>query len=243
MQHSQLAFLQPGRLQPDVTWVFARADQQRGDFRSVSTPLECLLGTHHEKGGRQGIGHCRGRSKDGGREDSLGGLSGAGIEDVPVALTLVPKPLHTPARGRQGPVAKPDLGQALSPHARQLVEVVNRPVISDKEIAAVVAESIAIFLPHRQAAQSGNIPVAFRAGTPVIARDIPGLSQHVHHKRNGYLFPVGATPEQLLEAVCYVRDNFGTLSLQARRDFESTFSEDNWERYYQWLIQRTEKSQ
>lgn len=133
----------------------------------------------------------------------------------------------------------PNLDQALSSQARELVEVMNKPIISDEEIAAVVAESIAIFLPHKQAAQSGNIPVAFRAGTPVIARNIPGLSQHVHHKKNGFLFSIDAKPKELLEAACFARNNFATLSRQARQDFENIFSEDNWDRYYQWLIEST----
>lgn len=137
-------------------------------------------------------------------------------------------------------VTRSDINEAiqrLSPRARGMLEVVNKSAISDEEIARVVSQSTAIFLPHKQAAQSGNIPVAFREGTPVIARDIPGLSQHVHHKENGYLFPFDPTPEQLLEAARYVRDDFSRLSDQAREDFENIFAESNFERYYRWLIQ------
>lgn len=124
----------------------------------------------------------------------------------------------------------------LSPQARSNLHVVNKPDISDKEIADTLAESYALFLPHKQATQSGNVPIALRAGTPIIARDIPGLSQHVHHKENGFLFPVDPTPEHLLEAALYVRGHFEELSVQARRDFESVFSESNWGRYYAWLL-------
>ncbi len=125
------------------------------------------------------------------------------------------------------------------PHQdRKMLTVVNKPLIADEEITDTVAESIALFLPHRQAAQSGNVPVAFRAGTPVIARDIPGLSQHVRHRENGYLFPLKPTPEQLIEAVRFVRDNFAELSRCARRDFEDIFAEQNFDRYYQWLLKR-----
>jgi len=135
----------------------------------------------------------------------------------------------------RSPIA--DAIQRLSDEAKRRLTIINKPVISDDEIANVTAQSIAMFLPHKQAAQSGNIPVAFRGGTPVIARDIPGLSQHVRHKENGYLFPFEPTPEQLLEAVDFVRDNFSLLSQQAREDFENIFLENNWERYYHWLLE------
>jgi len=125
--------------------------------------------------------------------------------------------------------------QLLSPKAKQIIEIINKPLILDDEIAETVAESIAIFLPHKQAAQSGNIPVSFREGTPVIARDIPGLSQHIRHKENGYLFAFESSPEQILEAVNFVKKNFTELSREARYDFEKYFAEHNWNRYYQWL--------
>ena len=137
----------------------------------------------------------------------------------------------------QSPVA--ERLQLLSDEARRTLTVISKPIISDEEIADITAQSLVIFLPHKQAAQSGNIPVAFREGTPVIARDIPGLSQHVHHQINGYLFPPEPTPEQLLEAVHFVRDNFPKPSLQAREDFQNLFAESNWERYYSWLLEES----
>ncbi len=126
--------------------------------------------------------------------------------------------------------------ELLATEALSLVDVVNKPQISDQEIAETVAQSIALFLPHRQVTQSGNIPVAFRLATPVIARDLPGFAQHVRHKHNGYLVPYDATPDQIREAISYVSDNFDRLSRNARRSFDEKFSERNWDRYYEWLI-------
>lgn len=125
--------------------------------------------------------------------------------------------------------------QALSACGRRLLHVVNKPYISDDEIADTVAQSVALFLPHKQVMQSANVPEAFREGTPIIARNLPGIAQHVHHRENGYLVPLEATPEQLLEAVHYVRENLPRLSRGAREAFEETFSYRNWERYYRWL--------
>jgi glycosyltransferase involved in cell wall biosynthesis len=123
----------------------------------------------------------------------------------------------------------------LSDEGRTLLTLINKSRISDEEISDTVADSIALFLPHRQVTQSGNVPVAFRWGTPVIARDLPGFSQHVAHKETGYLVPREVTPSQLLTAVRYVKNNFFRLSQNARAFFEDTFSESNWEKYYGWL--------
>ena len=125
--------------------------------------------------------------------------------------------------------------RALSTQGRALLTVRNDQHISDAEIAETVAESFAMFLPHKQATQSGNVPVCFMQGTPIIARDIPGLAQHVHHGHNGYLLPVNFTVSDLAEAAQFIRDNFQQLSLNARRDYEDIFDERNWPKYYSWL--------
>lgn len=126
----------------------------------------------------------------------------------------------------------------LSPAGRNLLQVINKPRISDDEIAEVVAQSIALFLPHKQVTQSGNVPVAFREGTPIIASNLPGFAQHIRHKENGYLVPCEATAEQLIQAINYVRKNLPHLSCNARASFEATFASKNWERYYEWLGSR-----
>jgi len=45
-------------------------------------------------------------------------------------------------------------------------------------------------------------------GTLVIARDIPGLTQHVKHGFNGYIVPFDCTPDDLVKAINYVKINF-----------------------------------
>jgi len=136
-------------------------------------------------------------------------------------------------------VTRNDIVSALdrvSDSAQELLSVVNKPNIPDDEITQTLDQSIALFLPHTQVTQSGNVPVSFRSGTPIIARDLPGFSQHIQHKQNGYLLPLQPTVEQLWEAVAYVHTNLEYLSRNARTSYESTFSESNWASYYDWLL-------
>lgn len=66
------------------------------------------------------------------------------------------------------------------------VDLNSKSSISDAEIAELVSGALALLLPHTAAAQSGNVPVAFQFGTPIISYDIPGISQHVVHAETGY---------------------------------------------------------
>ncbi len=72
-------------------------------------------------------------------------------------------------------------------------------------------------------------------GTPVIVRDIPGLRQHVKHRQNGYVVSYNCSPEDILEAMSFVKQNFSQLSENARTSYEITWSDRNWDKYYNWL--------
>ena len=73
-------------------------------------------------------------------------------------------------------------------------------------------------------------------GSTVIARDIPGLRQHLRHKENGYLLPHDFNNEDVWEATEFVKIHHAELSSLARRDFEEIWAEDNFEKYYRWLL-------
>jgi glycosyltransferase involved in cell wall biosynthesis len=124
----------------------------------------------------------------------------------------------------------------IAPAALPNVEIVNRPLITDAEIGETLALSKATFLSHKQAAQSGNVPFAFMYGTPIICRDIPGLTQHVHHLANGYVLPLRFTVQQFYQAIQYMEEHWEALGRQARVDYEEIFDIRNWERYYGWLL-------
>lgn len=124
---------------------------------------------------------------------------------------------------------------SLSPEARTKLTVLNKPHISDDEIAACLSRSFALLLPHKSVTQSGNVPVAFRSGTPIVARDLPGLRQHISHKENGFLLCPRHTTEDLYQAVEYVRLHYVRMSRSALLAYRETFAEDNWPTWYGWL--------
>jgi len=120
--------------------------------------------------------------------------------------------------------------------ARNRVDIIHRPAITDREIDVVIRGSYAVFRLDKSLTQSAVLVDAFRNGTPVIARDIPGLRQHVRHKENGYILPSAMTNDDLWRATGYVRENFEELSRNARADFERLYHENNFGKYYSWLI-------
>lgn len=130
----------------------------------------------------------------------------------------------------------------LSGEARKILKVINKRIITDLEINEIIGESYAVFRLDQEVTQSGVIPVSFMNETPIIARDIPGLRQDVSHKENGYLIPLGSTPEDIIEAMKFIRFNFKELSLNARKSYERTWAEWNWDKYYSWLIELSKKA-
>jgi len=136
-------------------------------------------------------------------------------------------------------ITKSNISKYLSPlseNEKSLLTVINKDKISDCEIEQVLTNSIATFLSHKSITQSGNVPVAFRSGTPIIARNLLGFSQHIFHKLNGYLVNEIITNEELLEAITYINANHEKLSNNAKESFESIFSEHNFSKYYSWLL-------
>jgi len=132
----------------------------------------------------------------------------------------------------------------LTDEAKKIIKVINKSLITDSEIDVVIRQSYAVFRLDREVTQSGVIPVAYMNETPVIVRDIAGLKQHVKHKENGYLVPFNSTPEVLIQAMDFVKKNFDELSRNARRSYEETWAEWNFDKYYEWLINllKTDKS-
>ena len=76
--------------------------------------------------------------------------------------------------------------------------------------------------------------------TPFIARDILGLAQHIKYEDAG-LLPERCIPEYLLSAMDFVKRNFNELSHSARKSYEDIWSENNWNKYYDWLIKLLEE--
>jgi glycosyltransferase involved in cell wall biosynthesis len=126
--------------------------------------------------------------------------------------------------------------QKLSDAGKNATRIVNKPQISDEEMTQALLQSKLLFLPHKQVTQSGNVPVSFRVGTPIVARDLPGFTQHIQHKENGYIVSVDASIQEMWQAFQYVQVNLAFLSSMARESFCNCFSDQNWERHYQWML-------
>lgn len=124
----------------------------------------------------------------------------------------------------------------LTDNERRNLEIVNKEFITDDEISDVLKKSIATLLPHKQITQSGNVPTAFRWGTPIIARNIEGFSQHIQNKENGMLLDENFNSEELYNSIKYIQSNIKYMSNQALNTFDNYFSDENWNEYYKWLL-------
>jgi len=90
-------------------------------------------------------------------------------------------------------------------------------------------------LAHNNITQSAVMAIAFQYGTPVIARDLPGFSQYIRHKQNGYLVRPDATPEEWFEGIGYIIEHFDEMSEACRRTYDQLFAPENVGRYYEWI--------
>ena len=117
------------------------------------------------------------------------------------------------------------------------LKVINNDTITDAAINELVSKSYAIFRLDSDVTQSGVIPVSFMNKTPVIARNIPGLKQHIDHQNNGLLIPFECEISDFLWAMNEIEINFMRYSESARRSYENIWAESNWVNYYQWLIE------
>ena len=124
----------------------------------------------------------------------------------------------------------------LANKGKEILRVINKSLIKDSEVNEVISNSYAVFRLDREVTQSGVIPVSYMNATPIIARDIPGLKQHIKHKHNGYLVPFDCTCDELIKAIKFIKVNFGELSENARKSYEEIWAEWNWDKYYGWLI-------
>lgn len=68
------------------------------------------------------------------------------------------------------------------------IEILN-DFIPEHNVASLFQRSAVAVLPYIEASQSGVAALAYGLGTPVIASDLGGLREVVHHERDGFLVP------------------------------------------------------
>jgi glycosyltransferase involved in cell wall biosynthesis len=123
----------------------------------------------------------------------------------------------------------------IRPFVVRKVKIINKDTITNSEINEVIRESHAVFRLDKEVTQSGVLPLAYMNKTPIIARDIQGLTQHVKHKKNGYIVPLDCSVDDLVDAMEFIKDNFERMSENARKSYEEKWSGQNWDSYYSWL--------
>ncbi len=114
--------------------------------------------------------------------------------------------------------------------------IISKPRISDEEIREACANSFSVCAFYKEITQSGVVPVAFMCGTPVIGTNIEGLNESVVDKINGILLAKDFSYEDVISALTYVKENFSELSKNARKSYEETWSERNFKKHYDWLL-------
>lgn len=120
---------------------------------------------------------------------------------------------------------------------KQITKLVIKNHLSDDEIGCCIVESLAILSLQPMVTQSGVVPFAFMNSTPVIVRSDPGFTQFVRHKYNGWLLPDNFSHDDVIEAMTFIKDNFDSLSANARQTYLDLFAEENWGKYYPWLLE------
>lgn len=126
----------------------------------------------------------------------------------------------------------------LTNHALLQTKIINKPRLSDNEINKIVSESIVVLALQPHITQSGVLPVCFMNGTPLIARDIEGFSQFVDHESNGMLVSAGLDHGQIFESIRYIDSNIESMSKKCRESYQQVFSIEQFEGYYEWLIEK-----
>ncbi len=112
-----------------------------------------------------------------------------------------------------------------------------QPILSENQIEAAVARSLCVFRMDDELTQSGVVPVCYRAGTPVVARDIPGLRQHVEQGRTGYILGPETSPATLAGWLEDMRVNQVRYQADCRAAFLAHWDDNCFERYYGALLQ------
>lgn len=131
--------------------------------------------------------------------------------------------------------------EKLTPEGKSKLRLVIKKKLSDEDISNAVSESFAVLSLQPLMTQSGMMTVSFMNATPIIARSIPGFTQFVKHRSNGYLMEDGFLCNDLINAMKYVRSNFDSMSANARQSYLDLFAEKNWDEHYSWLLDRLNK--
>ncbi len=101
--------------------------------------------------------------------------------------------------------------------------------IPDADVAAYYAAADVVVLPYRRIYQSGVLLMAMSHGKPVVASDLPGMTEVISHGANGYLFAAGDA-EALAGTLAEVLGDPGELRGVGERALLHVQEHHDWER-------------
>jgi glycosyltransferase involved in cell wall biosynthesis len=116
------------------------------------------------------------------------------------------------------------------------LHVYSRERISDYEFGIQLKNSIVTLAPYKSVRQSSSVVTSFMYGAPVVGTKIGGLKEIIRDGVTGYLVDYDATPEEWIRAIRDVRSELPEMSLACRATFEREFSESNWQKYLEGLL-------
>lgn len=126
--------------------------------------------------------------------------------------------------------------EALSPAARQRLQVINRPHIADQDLRQASANSLAVMAIYKETMQSGVIPVAWMQGTPVIGTDIEGITEWIRDGGTGVIVSANPSLDEITAAIRYIKEHFEEMTPQCRAVYLATFDDGNWQKEYGWIL-------
>ena len=117
------------------------------------------------------------------------------------------------------------------------VKLIDR-YVSDEEAAELFDRCDAVLAPYRSVTGSGVLALAQHYRRPVVATDLPGFRESVHHERTGWLFPAG--DEKALAALLNTKVTRGS-AIAMRDNLVCTPDLDQWQVYCQTIIELAEQ--
>ncbi len=116
------------------------------------------------------------------------------------------------------------------------VSIRHNQVLTEGDIDDAIRRSLCVFRLDTELTQSGVIPVCYRLGTPVIVRDIPGLSQHVSEGNTGFRMTPTTSTAEIASWIEAVQSDGPRYERCCRAAFAEFWSENAFDHYYGNLL-------
>jgi glycosyltransferase involved in cell wall biosynthesis len=120
------------------------------------------------------------------------------------------------------------------------VTIRHKQVLTEGDIDDAIRRSLCVFRLDTELTQSGVIPVCYRLGTPVIVRDIPGLSQHVTEGQTGFRMRPTTSIAEIASWIVKLQSDGPRYEQNCRAAFAALWSVSAFDQYYGKLLESLE---